>query len=108
MVKQHPLLGEELLRDASNLPETTLRIIKEHHEAADGGGYPLGLKGAQIYPSAKLCRVVDQFDSLTSPQPFRAALTPIQALKKMHQANLSNQEKALLKKFIGFLGSGKG
>jgi putative nucleotidyltransferase with HDIG domain len=37
------------------LPEPVLRIIAQHHELADGSGYPKGLKGEQIDPWRASC-----------------------------------------------------
>lgn len=38
------------------------------------GGYPRGLIGEDIPLGAAICRVADVLDSLTSAQPYRAAL----------------------------------
>ncbi len=41
-------------------------IVLQHHERYDGKGYPLGLKGEEIHPLARLLTVVDAFDAMTS------------------------------------------
>lgn len=40
-------------------------VAGSHHEHFDGTGYPLGLRGAQIRPSAQALSVVDVVDAVT-------------------------------------------
>jgi putative two-component system response regulator len=58
--------------------------IRYHHENFDGTGYPEGLSGEQIPLSARIIRVADAYDAMTSPRRFRKALgheTAIERLK---------------------------
>jgi HD-GYP domain-containing protein (c-di-GMP phosphodiesterase class II) len=49
------------------LPEPVLRIIAQHHELADGSGYPNKLKGDQIDPLARIVSLVNYYDNLCNP-----------------------------------------
>jgi hypothetical protein len=49
-------------------------IVRSHHEAWDGSGYPDGLKGEEIPIGARLLTAVDCFDALASERPYRKAL----------------------------------
>lgn len=49
-------------------------IAGAHHERIDGGGYPKGLKGAQIKPETRILSVADVFDALTDDRPYRKAM----------------------------------
>ena len=62
------------------LPEPVLRIIAQHHELADGSGYPRRLKGDQIDPLARLVALVNYYDNLCNPGDLAKALTPHEAL----------------------------
>lgn len=44
------------------------KIVMQHHERADGSGYPLGLKDDDICDGAKLLGILDTFDSMTHCQ----------------------------------------
>jgi len=69
-IRQHPLYGYELLRPIDYLGPA-LDIPHYHHERWDGTGYPEGLKGTEIPLSARLFSVIDAFDALISPRPYR-------------------------------------
>lgn len=47
--------------------------IRYHHENFDGTGYPEGLSGEQIPLAARIIRVADAYDAMTSPRRFRKA-----------------------------------
>lgn len=49
------------------------RIAQNHHERWDGAGYPAGLKGEQIPPSARLMMLADVFDALSTERPYKKA-----------------------------------
>jgi len=50
-LKKHPVLAEKMLSGLSLLAKS-LPLIRHHHEAWDGSGYPDGLKGEDI-PSGR-------------------------------------------------------
>ncbi len=56
-----------------------------HHENFDGSGYPAGLKGNDIPLSARITKVADTFDALTTIRPYKQAWSVNQALKWMRE-----------------------
>jgi len=71
-IEKHTVYAFELLAPIDFL-RPALDIPYCHHEKWDGGGYPRGLKGAQIPLPARIFAIVDVFDALTSDRPYRAA-----------------------------------
>jgi putative two-component system response regulator len=73
VVKTHTTTGGTLLSGQS---QNTFRHIREsalfHHEAFDGSGYPIGLKGKQIPRFTRIISLLDTFDILTSQRPHKA------------------------------------
>lgn len=68
LVKPHAALGAEMARDA--LDEEQVLWIEQHHERADGGGYPHGLLGAQISDGAELLALADSWDVMTTERSY--------------------------------------
>jgi putative two-component system response regulator len=74
IMKQHTVIGYEILKDStSQLLNTAADIAVSHHERYDGSGYPYGLGGDQIPIVGQICSVSDVFDALTSVRPYKRA-----------------------------------
>lgn len=89
MIKEHPVLGEEVLKGAV-FEEEMLAMVRSHHERYDGNGYPDKLKGDQIHMFAQIISVADAYDAMTSSRAYRLALTREQALAEI-RANSGTQ-----------------
>ena len=72
LMKQHPAIGEEILKPIEALKEM-LPAIRWHHEAWNGRGYPDKLKGEQIPLIARVVAVADTFDAITTNRPYQKA-----------------------------------
>ncbi|MCK9556933.1 MAG: response regulator [Candidatus Cloacimonetes bacterium] len=68
-IKQHPLIGARII-DPIGFPETVGKIILQHHEWANGEGYPYGIKLNDIHPLARIVSVADSVDAMTSRRPY--------------------------------------
>lgn len=79
-MKTHPLIGADLM-ETHPLASAVLDIIRHHHERWDGTGYPDGLKGNEITPSAAIINVADVFDALTSSRSYRGGLSAEEAMQ---------------------------
>ncbi len=67
---EHPHLAAGLLERIPGW-EDAARIVLEHHEMPDGGGYPAGLKSPQISAGAKILAIVDAFEAVTLKHSHR-------------------------------------
>jgi HD-GYP domain-containing protein (c-di-GMP phosphodiesterase class II) len=74
LVRKHPVIGTEILRDVDFLGEGKL-VVRHHHERWDGQGYPDGLAGETIPLAARVFAVADALDALTTDRPYRPAST---------------------------------
>ena len=72
-MKIHPVVGADILGRV-RFPYPVTPIVRSHHEAWDGSGYPDGLKGEEIPIGARILTVVDCFDAMASDRPYRLAL----------------------------------
>lgn len=72
IIKQHPREGYKLLNRFSALNEDIKTIVMQHHERADGRGYPQGMKQDKIHIYGRICAIADVFEALTSHRPYRS------------------------------------
>jgi putative nucleotidyltransferase with HDIG domain len=86
VVRQHPERGAAMLQDAEPYRHL-VDLILYHQEAYDGTGYPDGLAGRDIPLGARIIRVADTFDAMTSDRPYRPR-------KSLEQAKLELREMA--------------
>jgi HD-GYP domain-containing protein (c-di-GMP phosphodiesterase class II) len=82
MVKQHTLVGYEILSKAS-LPWPIAEVALQHHERLDGSGYPNGLLGDQIILPARIIAVADVVEAMTQHRPYRSGLGIDKALAEV-------------------------
>lgn len=90
IMKQHTVLGHELLTKSGVDPRIAA-VALEHHEREDGSGYPHALKGDQISRISKIIALADVYMALTSDRPHRPAFTFFDAVEEIHQQILRNR-----------------
>ena len=83
-MRRHPVLGADVVgRFAAYGADH--RLVRHHHEAWDGGGYPDGLAGEDIPLGARILAVADTFDALTSDRPYRPGMSVDRALQILRE-----------------------
>jgi response regulator RpfG family c-di-GMP phosphodiesterase len=70
LLQQHTSLGVEVLEQAGVFIDT-IDIVKHHHEAYDGTGYPDRLEKDDIPLSARIMKLLDVYCAMTSPRSYR-------------------------------------
>lgn len=66
-IKRHPISGEKILANFSYL-KNILPIVRHHHEAFDGSGYPDGIQGDEIPIGARVIGLFNYFDNILHPR----------------------------------------
>ena len=69
MIKTHPTVGFEILKNISEMPKLAIGA-RWHHERYDGGGYPDGLSGKDIPEEARIIAVADAYDAMSSRRSY--------------------------------------
>ena len=72
-VRQHAVYTESIL-GRIQIFEELARVSAAHHERLDGGGYPRGLKAADIALETRIITTADIFDAITAERPYRGAV----------------------------------
>ena len=81
MIVQHPKLGYDfLVENFDFLPEVYDSVL-EHHEWYNGCGYPLRRSGSEIPIYARIIKLADVYDALTSKLPYHEAVPPSEAVE---------------------------
>ncbi|MCJ2124146.1 HD-GYP domain-containing protein [Methylobacterium sp. J-077] len=73
VMRRHPVLGHEMLC-GQDYPDEMLGVVRSHHEALDGSGYPDNLRAHQIPDLVRLVTVCDVFGALIERRPYKRAL----------------------------------
>lgn len=104
-MKEHVLVGEEMLRKLDFLPDTVLGVVRNHHERWDGGGYPDGLHADTIPLLARIFTVVDVYDALTSKRPYKPAWTSEDALTEIRDNQGTQFDPSVVDAFLTIKGT---
>ena len=72
-VKKHPARGAKILGEIPFLRDV-VAAAELHHEDWNGGGYPHGLKGAEVPLIARIVAVADTYDAITTDRPYQKGL----------------------------------
>ncbi len=84
IIKQHPVIGYEILKSSAYF-EQILPIVRSHHERLNGSGYPDGLSGDEISTLVRITSVADIYDAMTSNRVYRSGLTPERTLSTIEE-----------------------
>jgi HD-GYP domain-containing protein (c-di-GMP phosphodiesterase class II) len=73
-IKTHPELGCRILDGVKQL-DSVLPIVRHHHEAWNGNGYPAKLQGEDCPFLARVVAVADSIDAMSSDRPYRKGMS---------------------------------
>ncbi len=102
-LEEHCEIGARMAKEVG-LPVRIGKIILQHHEHADGTGYPNRLIADHTDPLARLIALANGFDNLCNPNNLALARTPYEALAHMYAHLRSRFDESLLKHMIRSLG----
>lgn len=103
IMKQHPLLGANLLRPIFGM-QYVVPILLSHHEKWDGTGYPDLLVGEKIPYLARICAITEAFDNLVSDFAYRPGLPLPQALYMIQQDSGKAFDPSIVQVFLRMMG----
>ncbi len=100
VVQRHVLDGYQMVESSGLMTDEARTIILQHHERDDGRGYPNKRQAEEIHPYARICRLADIYEALTSDRPYHNCRSSLEALKFMKEHVVSGPDEAL---FAGFV-----
>lgn len=81
-----------------------LLVIGQHHEMADGSGFPNQLNVDRLAAAARIVALVNRFDNLCDPAQPAQALTPHEALSLIFAQTRAKFDASMLNAFIRMMG----
>lgn len=100
LMQRHAQIGFDIVKDIPFLADAA-EMVLTHHERFDGGGYPRGLKGTEILPSARVFAIADTLDAITSDRPYRRASSFESARETIRRLSGSQFDPQIVTVFLG-------
>jgi putative nucleotidyltransferase with HDIG domain len=92
------------LAERMGVPEAARRAIVQHHEMADGSGFPQGCRNADMSGLARILALVNHYDNLCNPANPVHAMTPHEALSLIFTKHKTRFDPATMSAFIRLMG----
>lgn len=98
-MKYHTIRGAEMLSEVG-IKEEIIDGVRHHHERIDGKGYPDGLIGDELHLFAKIIKIADVFDALTSKRQYKDAWEIEKALNIIYNGRGTEFDERIADVFI--------
>lgn len=99
ILKTHPAIGAEMIKNVENL-DKVYDIILQHHERYDGKGYPNGIMGTETSYLARVLTVIDAFDAMTSERPYQERKTFAEGIAELNRCKGDQFDPDIVDKFV--------
>jgi HD-GYP domain-containing protein (c-di-GMP phosphodiesterase class II) len=101
--QQHVVKGVAIAQTMGLAPGPLL-IVAQHHEHADGSGFPQRINMDRMSTGARIVALVNRFDGLCNPLITSKAMTPHEALSLMFAQGRNRFDATMLNAFIRMMG----
>ncbi len=101
--RDHVNQGVQLGR-RMGLSAGALAVLAQHHEHADGTGFPQRLNADRTTLAARIVAIVNRYDNLCNPAVLARALTPHEAVSLLFAQSRNRFDSTLLNSFIRMMG----
>ena len=98
-IRKHPVIGHQMVQEIKFLAPAA-PVVHSHHERYDGSGYPDQLAGEDIPLAARIFAIVDTFDVITSPRPYKEAQPVSEAREEIARSAGSHFDPAIVEVFL--------
>jgi len=98
VMKEHPQLGFETLKDMQGIDHDMLDMVVHHHEYLDGSGYPHGLEASQLSDLVRMMTIADVFGALIERRPYKPPMSGPDAYQLLEKMG-SRLDQDLLREF---------
>ena len=81
LMKQHSVFGYHILESKEDLSKEVKLGVLQHHEKANGGGYPMKVTAEKITLFARIISIADIYDALVTERPYKKPFSPRDAVE---------------------------
>jgi putative nucleotidyltransferase with HDIG domain len=103
LYRDHVLQGVQQGR-RMGLSAGALQVLAQHHELADGSGFPKGLTLAEMSVASRIVALVNRYDNLCNASVPARSLTPHEALSRIFSQAREKFDAPILSGFIRLMG----
>jgi putative nucleotidyltransferase with HDIG domain len=87
IIRRHTIEGEAMLRKVGGVPGDAGEVVRASHEHFDGGGYPDGLRAAEIPVEARIVSCCDAYSAMTTNRSYRPARSRAAAIAELRRCS---------------------
>jgi len=98
-MEKHCVIGVNIIKPIKSM-SALCDLVRHHQEFYDGSGYPDGLKGEEIPLTARLIKVCDAYDAMTTDRPYRKGMSKEDAKKELIKKSGIEFDPKLVEEFL--------
>jgi putative nucleotidyltransferase with HDIG domain len=106
-IKRHAEVSYDIVAKIRLPWQEVPQYIRHHHERPDGLGYPDALPDRELSDGAKILALADSYDAMTSDRPYRARLSPTEAVQEIRRCQGTQFDPKISSVLFELIESGK-
>ncbi|MGG1514116.1 HD-GYP domain-containing protein [Paenibacillus oryzisoli] len=99
-IKKHTILGYNMLRETVGINYRVALVALQHHERADGKGYPLQLKDSQLDKMSRIVAVADVFHAMSSKRPYHEMMPFYEVVSRLRKGFFGELDPHIVSVFL--------
>ena len=99
ILREHPTIGRRILEGVKGF-HPYLPVVELHHENWNGKGYPLGLEQDRTPLQARIVKIADAYDAMTSDRPYRRGMSDAEAVRRLEEASGTEFDTVIVQAFV--------
>ncbi|NQT95107.1 MAG: HD domain-containing protein [Candidatus Omnitrophica bacterium] len=96
---KHAVIGVNIIKPIRSM-SALCDLVRHHQEFYNGKGYPDGLKGEEIPLTARIIKVCDAYDAMTTDRPYRKAMSKEDAKKELIDESGTEFDPKIVEEFL--------
>lgn len=98
-MREHVIIGVNIIKPIKSMAALS-DLVRYHQEFYDGNGYPDGLKGEEIPLTARIIKVCDAYDAITTDRSYRKGMSKKDASHELVAKSGTEFDPEIVEKFL--------